>query len=274
MRTLRSARSPLPSFLSASSPAPRSAHALSVGSQGTWRPPSLPLGAVEIPPASSVGLRLKLPHIPGFDTDAAQGAGAPAKGKSGAAAPAKKPPAAPAPANGAVTPRELPTPMQGEDPTEQLLAKTGALLVLADQLEQAAAAEEEALAAQAAEEAAAEGGGAGAEQRAAVRALHSGLLAFWRAEAAKLRRRTRALCVHGAAALSSAQCSLEAAYGRLHAALGRRVTAELEVRGSSGTAMRQTARSVHATLCTASSPRARHRPPTFPRDRRSALCCG
>lgn len=273
MRTLRSARSPLPSFLSASSPAPRSAHALSVGSQGTWRPPSLPLGAVEIPPASSVGLRLKLPHIPGFDTDAAQGAGAPAKGKSGAAAPAKKPPAAPAPANGAVTPRELPTPMQGEDPTEQLLAKTGALLVLADQLEQAAAAEEEALAAQAAEEAAAEGGGAGAEQRAAVRALHSGLLAFWRAEAAKLRRRTRALCVHGAAALSSAQCSLEAAYGRLHAALGRRVTAELEVREAA--AAQQCARPRAACMLrSAPPPHSARPPPTFPRARRSALCCG
>lgn len=196
--------------------------------QGTWKPPPLSLPAVEIEPVSTVGVKLSLPKYAGLDPVAAHTAGRDAKGKGGGAA--KKPPAG---AKGAAAPppRELPTPMTGELPHELLLQRTRVALALADAIDAAATAEDEAAAAaEVADRANADLPPAKAEHAAAVRAQHAELRAFWRAEAAKLRRRVRSLCVYGAGALAGAKADLEHLYSKLDGWLGARVRAELEVR--------------------------------------------
>ncbi|KAG8461563.1 hypothetical protein KFE25_001167 [Diacronema lutheri] len=197
---------------------------------GTWKPPPLSLPAVEIEPVSTVGVKLSLPKYAGLDPVAAHTAGRDAKGKGGGAA--KKPPAG---AKGAAAPppRELPTPMTGELPHELLLQRTRVALALADAIDAAATAEDEAAAAaEVADRANADLPPAKAEHAAAVRAQHAELRAFWRAEAAKLRRRVRSLCVYGAGALAGAKADLEHLYSKLDGWLGARVRAELEAVGS------------------------------------------
>ncbi|KAJ1617768.1 hypothetical protein T492DRAFT_1151730 [Pavlovales sp. CCMP2436] len=123
--------------------------------------------------------------------------------------------------------------MVGERAQAQLLARARPLLALADALEAAAAQEDEAAAlAQAADTADAELLPSRAQHNGAVRALQAEARSLWRAEAAKLRRRCRALCVHGANALAANKALLERLYAQLDARLGARVRAELEAVGA------------------------------------------
>jgi hypothetical protein len=214
--------------------------AFTAARSGQWRPPAQlgGLPRVELELASAVGVVLKLPQYDGFDTAAAQTTDG-KDPKKKAAAPAKKPAAASAAdgkgngKGGAVADaRELPVPMTGESALEQLLYRTRAVLALADALDAAAAAADgDAAAAAAADAADATLAEPKRAANAAARALGADERALWRAEAAKLRRRLRALVVHGAAALLANARALERGYDRLDEMMGERVRAELAAVG-------------------------------------------